>query len=234
MLLSVSLATIQRAYADNVATLKIINPLTDDEWFNFTTKDKKIGDTFLANVEMHNATDVATWMVDITWDSNILNYSNYTNPPNDGFHILSPPIGSPGPELTSPGELLYGYAIGPGQAPFSGDTLLFQIEFKVIAETGYTLIHFNFLDNYTYVLDNNGYDVSFTVIDGHYVLSTYTGLKGDVNDDGVIDMSDIYLALAAFNSFTGSNKWNPRADTDGNGRVNMRDIFAIILYFNKR
>ncbi len=74
--------------------------------------------------------------------------------------------------------------------------------------------------------------MSFTTVDGHYVLP-YSALKGDVNDDGVVNATDISLVVAAFNSYPNMLRWNVFADLDGNGHVDMRDVAIVILNFGK-
>jgi len=55
---------------------------------------------------------------------------------------------------------------------------------------------------------------------------------GDVNGDGVVNMKDVALAVSAFNTFTDRQRWNPDADLNLDGRVDIRDINAMVLNFN--
>jgi len=48
--------------------------------------------------------------------------------------------------------------------------------------------------------------------------------KGDVNWDGVIDEEDLNLLREAYGSRPGDPNWNPDADLDGDGYVDVRDI----------
>lgn len=57
------------------------------------------------------------------------------------------------------------------------------------------------------------------------------GSFGDVNFDGRTDMQDVMLVVQGFNSFPGGNRWNPDADLDGNGRVDLRDIGIVLVHF---
>jgi len=57
-----------------------------------------------------------------------------------------------------------------------------------------------------------------TVIDGAFHA------KGDINWDGYIDSLDLDLAYAAYGSKPGSPNWNPDADLNGDGKVDMKDI----------
>lgn len=70
-------------------------------------------------------------------------------------------------------------------------------------------------------------------VDHYPLMKPYPSLFGDVNNDGVVNMKDVMLAIQAFNSFPGSLHWNSFADINGNGRVDMRDILLIVLNFGK-
>ena len=75
----------------------------------------------------------------LTWNPTVLNYFGLNVPPNA---IFPAPIIDPifGPDVSVPGQLIYGGAFGPGQPSFTGNGILFQIEFKIIA-FGVTLLH---------------------------------------------------------------------------------------------
>jgi hypothetical protein len=218
-----------RVNATEPALLKVVNPLTGDEWFNFTTNNKSMGDTFLVNITLFNVTGLATIQVMLTWDPTILSYSNFNVPPNA---IFPPPqFSGARADVSVPGHLVYGYGIGPGQTSFSGDGIFFQIEFKIIAY-GKTLLHLDsYPSNDTYLLDNNLHEMPFTTVDGHFSFTT--ALKGDLNGDSKVDMRDVYMVVNAFNSFPNTPRWNALADLDGNGHVDIRDILMVILNFSR-
>jgi hypothetical protein len=58
-------------------------------------------------------------------------------------------------------------------------------------------------------------------------------ILGDVNGDGIVNMKDVASAVSAFNSWPGKSRWNPDCDLDLNRIVNMRDIVAIVMNFNR-
>jgi len=51
---------------------------------------------------------------------------------------------------------------------------------------------------------------------------------GDLNWDGSIDGSDLEIMYAAYGSKPGDPHWNPDADLNGDGRVDMRDIGIVL------
>jgi parallel beta-helix repeat protein len=78
----------------------------------------------------------------------------------------------------------------------------------------------------SYVIDANNTD--------HYpLMNPYVFLLGDLNHDVKVNLKDVMAAVQAFNSFPGQPRWNPDADIDNNGRVDMRDLLIIVLNFNK-
>ena len=55
----------------------------------------------------------------------------------------------------------------------------------------------------------------------------------DINLDGVVDVSDIFLAAMAFGSSPESPRWNSLADQDGDNYVGIKDIFLVAKNFGK-
>lgn len=56
---------------------------------------------------------------------------------------------------------------------------------------------------------------------------------GDVNGDGIVDMSDIALVARAFGSFPGDPKWNPDLDINQDGFIDLTDIAIVARNFGK-
>jgi hypothetical protein len=54
-----------------------------------------------------------------------------------------------------------------------------------------------------------------------------TCAHGDVNCDGVIDIIDVQLVAAAWNSVAWSVGYNPRTDLVRDGRIDINDIIAV-------
>jgi len=70
------------------------------------------------------------------------------------------------------------------------------------------------------------------------ITEVHVGVPGDVSSstpgvyDKKCDMKDIAYLVMLFNTKPTSPNWNPNADVDNNGVVNMRDIAIAILNFN--
>ena len=56
---------------------------------------------------------------------------------------------------------------------------------------------------------------------------------GDLNDDGRVDMKDIYVIVKAFGSYPGHPRWSPVADLDMDDRVDIRDIYLVLKHFGE-
>jgi parallel beta-helix repeat protein len=85
-------------------------------------------------------------------------------------------------------------------------------------------------------LDRNGvFERSLTsdseLARDEYVAAVFTA---DIDGDKIANMKDVSIAVNAFNSFPTQPRWNPYADLDTNSRIDMRDIVAIVLNFNRR
>jgi len=60
------------------------------------------------------------------------------------------------------------------------------------------------------------------------------GLEGDVNQDGRVDLCDLFLVLRSLRSRCGDRRFDPRADVVKDCIVNARDIVAVVHNFRRR
>ena len=78
--------------------------------------------------------------------------------------------------------------------------------------------------------DSNHLDASYAHIDGGPsnpgYLTGKTGLRGDVNGDGKVNVSDVSTLINMILGITPVNK--TRADVNGDGKVNVSDVTALI------
>jgi len=58
-------------------------------------------------------------------------------------------------------------------------------------------------------------------------------IAGDINDDGVVNLTDLVLLAKAYGSKPGENRWNPNADIDGNGTVGLSDLVILAKNYGK-
>ncbi|HEY9059645.1 MAG TPA: glycoside hydrolase family 11 protein, partial [Pseudobacteroides sp.] len=60
-----------------------------------------------------------------------------------------------------------------------------------------------------------------------------SSLKGDLNNDGVINMADVILLATKFNSVAGDGKYVSSYDLNNDSSINMADVIIIASNFNK-
>ena len=100
----------------------------------------------------------------------------------------------------------------------------------------------------------SSFDFNFTIPRSGYIFGNYTiyassqwqnytafssktfevVLVGDVDGNGVVDMTDIGIAALAYASYPGHPKWDPRADINKDGIVDMSDIGIICLHYGEK
>jgi hypothetical protein len=83
-------------------------------------------------------------------------------------------------------------------------------------------------------------NVTLTISGQLYDATPFTGsdlvrvrMPGDINGDGIVDISDIAMAAKAFGSYPGHPRWNPEADLNSDGVVDIVDIATIATNFGK-
>jgi hypothetical protein len=58
-------------------------------------------------------------------------------------------------------------------------------------------------------------------------------LIGDINKDGTVNMKDLAIIAAAYNSTPQDPQWNPQADLNQDGIINMRDIAILVIDYGQ-
>jgi parallel beta-helix repeat protein len=59
----------------------------------------------------------------------------------------------------------------------------------------------------------------------------YVPLRGDLNDDGKVNMPDLSIAATSFAAYPRHPRWNPAADLNSDGKVNIIDLVIIAAEF---
>jgi hypothetical protein len=211
-----------RTSATNPVTVRIVNPITGNESFNFNRHQKNIGDIFLLNITIENVTDLGSWMTAMKWNTSLLEYVGGTIFLfNEGFF---PPEHHDDPVIDN-GLLYCGSAAGPLQPSFSGSTVLAQITLRILG-AGQSNLTF---ENDTVLDDSNFTDIPFSKINASFSYC----LSSDINNDGIVNMADIMIIVQAFHSYPNTSRWNPSCDINQDNRVNMQDIAIAILEYGK-
>jgi hypothetical protein len=59
------------------------------------------------------------------------------------------------------------------------------------------------------------------------------GLVGDVDNDGKVNLKDIFMIFRAYGSSVGDLKYDAKCDLDSDGNIDMLDIKAAFVNFGK-
>jgi hypothetical protein len=57
-------------------------------------------------------------------------------------------------------------------------------------------------------------------------------VKEDLNNDGAVNITDVMIVAAAFNSARGDGKYVESSDLNGDGAINIKDVMMIAAKFN--
>jgi hypothetical protein len=92
----------------------------------------------------------------------------------------------------------------------------------------------------TSIVNEGTYEIVVTVEKEGYepsqmsrTLTVITSLITDLNNDGGVDIVDLYIVANAFGTEPGDSGWRKEADIDGDDKVNIFDLFKIALDFGK-
>ena len=66
-----------------------------------------------------------------------------------------------------------------------------------------------------------------------YLNLSYFGLISDLNNDGVVNIQDIFIVAKAFGTKEGHENYNPIADLDGNKEINIIDLYEVAKDYGK-
>jgi len=198
-----------------------------------------IGSVFDISIKMDSNIDhpgVVGLQFNLTWDPAILEVVSMTeimfhevtllNESDNVWQIMQK-INNTG------GYLVYAYAfmdlrtaVAHGYAPIKGNHTLASITFK-IRNTGTSGLNLTACK----AGDPSGNPLITETIDGVFILSNV--IPGDINSDGIVDISDAILASHAYGSSIGDHDWNALVDLDGNGMIDIFDMIRLAAMFGR-
>jgi hypothetical protein len=169
------------------SSVDIVSAIDGTPNFNFNTTSNHVGDTFKMNITVTNADNVGTWQLGIQWNSSALGFVSMTIP-SDNIFAGKSPISSPADNST-PGLVVMGSSVGPGQTAFSGSGRIAQLTLKITTApgAGETIqfgISFEGLTVDTYLLDPSLTDLTnnYTWNNAHYKYVGPAGPPPSVHD----------------------------------------------------
>ena len=192
-----------------------------------------LGQNFTVSVNVANVTNLAGWQLNVTFNPAILNVKRIYLPAGHIFEGLDPVGPVPWIDNTV-GYVMWACAIGPSSPEeyFNGSGTMCQIEFVTIG-LGTSSLHIDTEGDFcTFLVDPDANDIPFRPIDGvANVLPS--GLVGDINGDGKVDIKDLVLFIKAFGSYPSHPRWNSEADLNGDNKVDIKDLVLLIKNFGK-
>ena len=180
-----------------------------------------VGSTFGVNVMIINASDVGGLEFKLGFNSSALTVQSVVR---GAFVPLSV---TPVVEIDNvTGFAMFNVSVS---SPLNGNGVLAAVQFQVMVEG----VKNSTLHLYDVVLVDSGglaLPASLTA-DGSF--SNLKFVAGDLNHDGIVDIKDAITFSIAFGSKPSDQDWNPDADMDGNGEVDMFDMIRICINFGK-
>lgn len=84
-----------------------------------------------------------------------------------------------------------------------------------------------YLDNWAVQADSGSHQVS------NFVISPFVApVLADIDGDGHVNLADLKLLVAAWNTTPSSGSWNPDADLDSDNAVTLSDLKILVAHWN--
>lgn len=105
----------------------------------------------------------------------------------------------------------------------AGDTI--TLNFSIPAsELGF------YTDNEYKTLENGTFKVMVGGLTHEFVIGQ---ISGDVDENGIVNILDLFIVARCFGSKPGDSRWNPIADSDGNNSIDIVDITFVARNFGR-
>ena len=160
-------------------TLNIIDAVTGSSNLHYTTATKNVGDNIQINLTITGTENMSlnTYQFRVSWDNTLLDFVSLAPPSDDVFSGIPPGASRvvAGPDLSTPGSVLYGVAINPPVTippstwGFNGSGTLAVLTLKIIqgVSVGGPIsvtcpLAFENIPADTFLLDSLGADIAFT------------------------------------------------------------------------
>ena len=177
-----------------------------------------VGDVFQQAIEIQNATDLASWQMDIAFDPEVLEVVDISEgdflKQDDGKSLFL--------NERSLGKILIRQVrVGEVGAPMSGVSgfgVLVVLSFKFVSFSEALLGIHN-----VRLSDSSGERLSYSVTLTPVVATHASAVAADVNQDGKVDILDLIVVASSI----GAAQPNLRADVNDDGIIDVLDLVAI-------
>ena len=82
-------------------------------------------------------------------------------------------------------------------------------------------------------INDQPYVIDESNMDRYPLMHPYTAIRGDTNQDGIVDIYDAILLATAFSSTPHDPDWNPHADFNSDGLIDIFDAIILAGNFGK-
>jgi len=192
------------------------------------TKEIYLGSTGSVDILIENIADLGSFEFEITYNGTIVQIAG------SGDVVLGPFLGSTGrsaipvgPDIdNTAGSVVYGAASFGTQAGASGSGVLATLTWTPQAEGTTTLNLKN-----VKVGNTEGTEIPVNEIDGE--ITVIARFWADIDGDNDVDIIDIQLVAARWNTHVGDPDYDPICDVDNDGDIDIIDIQLVAAWWNK-
>jgi len=183
------------------------------------------GSSFNVNVTISSATDVYQFDFKLGFDNSILNVAEAKL--GDFF---PPSVTATITVNNASGFVQVSASLAPPTTAKSGSGILAAIELQVEG-IGRSSLHL-----YDVLLkDDSGHTLPANTNDGSFnngaLVGDITGPNGI--PDGKVDVRDVALVASCLGSYAGHNRWDPKADTNGDHKINIVDVALVLRNYGQ-
>jgi len=217
----------ERDIADNTyidGTVTIIRPVVSIYPQNITIyASSNVTETFGINVTISDVVDLYSWQAGLNFNPNVLEAFSFTEGPflrQGGTTILiNGTIDNTAGVITYYACSLTGHVLG-----VAGNGTLGTITFKVKYHGNSTLHLVDII-----LLDSTSKETPRNLVEG----VVYVKILGDADDNGIVDVFDLFKVGKAFGSTVDSPNWDPYCDFNKDNIIDDLDIEIISANWGK-
>jgi len=181
-----------------------------------------IGSSFTVTAFILNVTDLGSFQFDLTYISSVVTATNAVCGPFLGSTGRS--VSPVGPTIdNTAGRIAFGCSSEGSEPGPDGTGVLATLTFNA-AGPGSSSLHFENVQ----MTDTADVVITVGTQDGNITVTC----REDVNGDGVINIVDIQLVAARWNTAEGDPDYDPLYDINQDGRINIVDIQLVAAKWN--
>lgn len=194
-----------------------------------------VGKEVVINLTVTNiaAPGVFSYQVTIAYDNTVLTATQAAIPADQFLKPSNPAnifVVDPGTINQTLGIVTFGATLLGAEAGKTGSGTLATVHFQGAAEGNSTIQIKDLI-----LVDPNTESIpssSYTVENGTISVQAAPVTPGDVNGDGNINIQDMVAAATSFRSVKGDARYNPAADQNKDGVIDIRDFVLIAIAWN--